>query len=88
MNRLRVLTVLATVAVVLAGSQWCLANSITLTLSGGGINNNGLTIDANSHAHFLQNESPPSGSSPSPPGSCVVPSIAPSGCRYGAPTLH
>jgi hypothetical protein len=88
MNRYRVLTMLTVVAVWLAGSQLCLASSITLISSGGGVNNNGLTIDANSHVHFLQNEPPPpSGSSPSPPGSCVVPSTVPSGCRYGAP-LH
>ena len=51
MNRLRVLTVLATVAAVLAASQWCLAApvgglfpdpdgvppSLTLTSSGGGV---------------------------------------------------
>jgi hypothetical protein len=60
----------------------------------------GLTIDPNSHVRFLQNdaitlsglsgvlaaqEPPPSGTAPSPPGPCVVPSIVPSGCRYGAP---
>jgi hypothetical protein len=42
MNRLRVLTALTTVAVVLAASQWCLATpsvppSLTLTSSGGGV---------------------------------------------------
>ena len=47
MNRLRVLTVLATVAAVLAASQWCLAapvgglfpdpDGLTLTSSGGGV---------------------------------------------------
>jgi len=35
MNRVRVLTVLTTVAVLLAASQWGFASSITLTKSGG-----------------------------------------------------
>jgi hypothetical protein len=37
MNRVRVLTALATVAVVLAASQWGFAESITLISSGGGM---------------------------------------------------
>jgi hypothetical protein len=37
MNRVRVLTMLATVAVVLAASPWGFAESITLTSSGGGV---------------------------------------------------
>src|SRR5215471_6776219 len=45
MNRVRVLTVLATVAGVLAGSQWGFATpSITLTSSGGGIYDYGVTV--------------------------------------------
>jgi hypothetical protein len=44
MNRVRVLTVFATVAVVLAASQWGFASSITLTSSGGGVYDYGLTL--------------------------------------------
>jgi hypothetical protein len=44
MNRVRVLTVLATVAVVLAASPVCWASSITLTSSSGGVYNYGLTL--------------------------------------------
>ena len=44
MSRLRVLTALTTVVVVLAASQWCFAApSITLTSSGGGIYDYALT---------------------------------------------
>jgi hypothetical protein len=42
MNRVRVLTVLATVAVVLAASQWGFAESITLVSSGGGVYDYGI----------------------------------------------
>src|SRR5438093_263794 len=44
MNRVRVLTALTIVAVVLAGSQWGFASSITLTSSGSGIYDYGLTL--------------------------------------------
>jgi hypothetical protein len=44
MNKGRVLTVLATVAVVLAASQWGFASSITLTSSGGGIYDYGVRL--------------------------------------------
>jgi PEP-CTERM motif-containing protein len=43
MNRMRVLTVLATLAVVLAASQWGFASSMTLISSGGGVYAYGVT---------------------------------------------
>jgi hypothetical protein len=42
MNRMRVLTALAVVAVVLAAAQWGFAESITLTSSGGGVYDYGI----------------------------------------------
>jgi hypothetical protein len=45
MNRLRALTALTTVLVVLAASQWCFAGSIPLLSSGGGIYDYGVTAD-------------------------------------------
>ena len=105
MNRLRVLTALPTLVVVLVGSQWCSATpSFTPTSNPSpGEYQYGLTIDPNSLVRFLQNDTitlsglsgvmgarqspPPSETAPSPPGPCVVPSIVPSGCRFGAP-LH
>ena len=53
MNRVRVLTVLATVAVVLAGSQWCFAASITLISSGGGVYDYGLTLEPGEDVAFF-----------------------------------
>ena len=44
MNRVRVLTVLATVAVVLAASPWGFASSITLQSSAGGVYDYGVTV--------------------------------------------
>ena len=102
MNRLRVLTTLTTVVVVLAGVQWCSANpSFTLTSNPSPREyESRLTIHPNSLVRFLQIDTitlsrlsgvmgaqespPPSGTAPNPPG-CVVPSIVPSGCRFGAP---
>ena len=55
MSRMRVLTALTTVAVVLAGSQWCFASSITLISSGGGIYDYGLTLEPNERVRFDQN---------------------------------
>jgi hypothetical protein len=55
MNRVRVLTVLATVAVVLAGSQWGFAESITLISSGGGVYDYGLTLGPGESVDFAQN---------------------------------
>jgi|SRR6516225_6653685 len=105
MYRLRVLTALTTVVVVLAGSQWCSATpSLTLTSNPSrGEYEYGLTIHLNSPVRFLQNDTitlsglsgvrdaqdspPPSGTTPNPPDPCAVPSIVPSGCRFGVP-LH
>src|SRR6516162_6917530 len=55
MNRVRVLTVLATVAVVLAGSQWGFASSISLVSSGGGVYDYGLTLAPGESVNFAQN---------------------------------
>jgi PEP-CTERM motif-containing protein len=55
MNRLRVLTALSTVGVVLAASQWCFASSIMLTTSGGGIYNYGLTLGPDERVRFDEN---------------------------------
>ena len=52
MNRVRVLTVLATVAVVLAASQWGFAASIVLTSSGGGVYDYGLTAASGEVVNF------------------------------------
>ena len=56
MNRGRILTALATVAVVLAASPWCFAESITLTSSGGGVYDYGVTVPPNSEVIFNQND--------------------------------
>jgi hypothetical protein len=55
MSRLRVLTALTTVVMVLAGSQWCWASSISLISSGGGIYDYGLTLAPNEIVSFSQN---------------------------------
>jgi hypothetical protein len=55
MNSVRVLTVLATVAVVLAASPWGFASSITLTSSGGGVYDYGLTLGPDEDVDFLEN---------------------------------
>jgi PEP-CTERM motif-containing protein len=55
MNRWRVLTVLATVVVVLAASQWGFASSITLVSSGGGIYDYGLTVEPFESVTFAHN---------------------------------
>ena len=55
MNRVRVLTALATVAVVLAGSQWCFASSITLVSNVGGVYDYGLTNAAHEIVGFNHN---------------------------------
>ena len=55
MNRLRVLTALAALIVVLAGAQWCLASSITLTSSGGGMYDYGLMLGPGEVVNFAQN---------------------------------
>ena len=53
MNRVRVLTVLATVVVVLAASPWGFASPITLISSGGGVYNYGLTVSSGQAVVFL-----------------------------------
>jgi hypothetical protein len=55
MNTVRVLTVLATVAVVLAGSQWGFASSISLTSSGGGVYDYGVTLGRGEAVVFGEN---------------------------------
>jgi hypothetical protein len=55
MNRVRFLTALATVAVVLAGAQWGFASSITLKSSGGGVYDYGLTVAPFEHVSFNKN---------------------------------
>jgi PEP-CTERM motif-containing protein len=55
MSRLRVLTALTTVVVVLAGSPWCFASSITLTSSGGGMYDYGLLLAPFEGVGFVQN---------------------------------
>ena len=55
MSRLRVLTALMILGVVLAASPWCLASSITLTSSGGGVYDYGLTLEPNERVRFDQN---------------------------------
>jgi hypothetical protein len=56
MNRVRVLTALATVAVVLAGSQWCFASSITLVSNVGGVYDYGLTLAGGETVIFAPND--------------------------------
>jgi hypothetical protein len=53
MNRVRFLAALATVAVVLAASQWGFAASIVLTSSGGGVYDYGLTVAAGEVVNFV-----------------------------------
>jgi hypothetical protein len=55
MSRLRVLTVLSTLGVVLAASPWCFASSITLTSSGGGVYDYGLTLGPDESVLFAHN---------------------------------
>jgi len=55
MNRVRVLTVLATVAVVLAASPWGFASSITLVSNVGGVYDYGLTNAAHEIVGFNHN---------------------------------
>jgi hypothetical protein len=55
MNRVRALTALATVAVVLAGSQWGFASSISLTSSGGGVYDYGLMLAGGEDVDFGEN---------------------------------
>ena len=55
MNRMRVLTVLATVAVVLAASPWGFASSITLVSNVGGVYDYGLTNAAHEIVGFNHN---------------------------------
>ena len=55
MNRVCVLTALATVAVVLAGSQWGFASSISLTSSGGGVYDYGLMLAGGEDVDFGEN---------------------------------
>ena len=52
MNRVRLLTALVTVAVVLAASQWGFAASIVLTSSGGGVYDYGLTAASGEVVNF------------------------------------
>jgi hypothetical protein len=49
---MRILTVLATVALVLAAAPWGFAASITLTSSGGGVYNYGLTVSSGQAVTF------------------------------------
>ena len=56
MNRLRVLTALATVVVVLAASQWCFAESITLLSSSGEVHFYGLTVGPFETVGFNRND--------------------------------
>jgi hypothetical protein len=56
MNRVRVLTVLTTVAVVLAASPWGFASSITLISSGGGVYDYGLRLEAGEFVDFGHND--------------------------------
>jgi hypothetical protein len=55
MNRMRVLTVLATVAVVLAASPWGFASSITLTSSSGGVYDYAVMTGPGENALFAHN---------------------------------
>jgi PEP-CTERM motif len=58
MSRLRVLTVLTTMAVVLAASQMCLAipsPSLTLTSSSGGVYDYGVTVPGSEAVDFVHN---------------------------------
>jgi len=56
MNRVRVLTVLATVAVVLAASPWGFAATITLISSSGGVYDYGVTLGADENVFFSPNQ--------------------------------
>ena len=55
MSRLRVLTALTSVAVVLAASQWCFASSIALVASGGGVYDYGVALGPHEIVDFAQN---------------------------------
>jgi hypothetical protein len=86
MTRLRVLTALTVVMVVLAASQWGFASSITLTSSSGGVYNYGLMLEPFETVNFNPNATitlsglsgVTGGSSSSSLGGFTVSSVTPS----------
>jgi len=56
MNRMLILTVLATAAVVLAASPWGFAATITLISSSGGVYDYGVTLGADENVFFSPNQ--------------------------------